>query len=355
MENNNFNMFNQYAEAQKNMMDMWNQMVSGFDFQGSNMTNPLDFFKSMMDSVTHSYANYTGSPVQIFEKMGQGTEAYYNLYQLWKDIYEKNIEPTEENIKKLTEDWVQKTADFQSQYLLPYLPTEVQNAIRQTTSVGESYKDLGKTFFGPWQDSLKELSDAMAKGLFKDPEGFLEFFDEWKENYEETFSKALNMPMMGISREYSQRQLQAVDRYIRLMTYMTEVTAKISKLNNENTKDVILKSFEDLKDGKQPKTFEEFYNFWKKSLGDSFDELFYSDEFSKLLGALVDALMDYKITMNKVMEQYFRGLPFPLKSDMDSLYKTIYELKKEVRSLKKQVANLEGKKEEKPSKKATSK
>lgn len=347
MENNNFNMFNQFAEAQKNMMDMWNKMAAGFDFQGMNMANPLDFYKSMMDTLTHAYKNYTGTPLQIFEKMSQGTDIYYNLYQLWKDIYEKNIEPTEENIKKLTEDWVDKVAEFQQQYFLPYLPTEIQNVIRQGVSVGDTYQDIVEKFFGPWQDSFKDLNDAMAKGLFKDPEGFLEFFDEWKENYNETIGKALNMPMMGITRESSQRQLRAVDRYIRVMIYATEVSAKIAQLVNENTRNVIENSFEELKEGKQPKTFEEFYNVWKTNLSKAFDDLFYSDEFSKLLGSFVDAAMEFKITSDKVMEQYLSVFPIPVKSDMESLYKTVYLLKKEVRSLKKQVAELEGAKDDK--------
>lgn len=341
MENTNFNMFNQYAEAQKNMMDMWNKMVSGLNLPNAPMTNPMEYFKDMTDTLMNSYVGYTGTPLQIFEKMGKGTEVYYNLYQLWSDIYEKNIEPTEENIKKLTEDWLAKGQDFSSQYFLPYLPTEVQNAIRQSASVGESYKDTMETFFGPWQKSMKDLNDAMAKGLFKDPEGFLEFFQTWKKNYSETFSKALNMPMMGISREANEAQLQAIDRYVRVTTYVAEVMAKIAHLTNENTKKVVLNSFEELKEGKQPKTFEEFYASWKKSLSAAFDDLFYSDEFSKLLATLVDAAMDYKIAVDNVMERYLSSLPIPMKSDMDSLYKTVYELKREVRALKKQVKDLE--------------
>lgn len=342
MENNNhFDMFGQFQEAQKNMMDSWTRMMPQFDMSAwQNAQNPMDAYRNMMDSFATSFKGYTGSPMEMFEKMMQGNLAYYNLYELYKDIYEKSVEPTQERAKTLMEDWMQKAGQFGSTYFMPYLPKEMQASLQRAMDLGAAYRGAVTGFMGPWQNSMKELTDAMAKGLMKDPEGFLEYFNLWKKNYDETFSKMLKMPMMGISRESSEVQLHAIDSYVTVMTYLVEVLARISALANENTRNVIMKSFEDLRNGNQPKSFEEFYAFWRNSLSDAFDDLFYSDEFSKLLGTMVSAIMDLKVTMDKIMERYLSSFPVPLKSDMDSLYKTVYDLKKEVRSLKKTIEEM---------------
>lgn len=353
MENNNFNVFNQYLDAQKNMMNMWNRMAGQFSPQMGTMpfNNPMEYYKTLMDAVNNAYTSYTGSPTQILERVTQGSEAYYNLYKLWEDIYEKNIEPTEENIRKVMDEWKTRYGEFYTQYMLPYLPQEVQNAIKQTIGLGETYQNSAEDFWGPWTNSLKELNDAFMKGAYKDPEGFIEYFNQWKDNYNESFSKLLNIPAMGLTREQTQRQLQTFDKYIKLIAYLTEVTIKINNLVNKTSETVITESFEAIQKGEQPKSFEEFYNFWKTNLSDAFDGLFYSEEFSKLLGTLIEAIMDLKIDLEAVMEKYLDFLSIPKKSDMNSLYKTVYELKKEVRALKKQINLLESEKEAKVEKK----
>ncbi len=345
MENNKvFDVFNQYAEAQKNMMEMWTKMfVPGAQKKDEPATfsNPLEFFKPVSDFWTNSFFGYTGSPFEMYEKMSQGTSSYFQLYQLWQDIYNRNLAPNQENVEKLTREWMDKSTEMAQRYFLPLFPPEMQNVLNEIVRASEIYGNAVKEYMGPWKDSFQSFTDAMAKGMMSDPKVFLTFFDEWENAYKETFSKALNMPMMGITRETAEAQMQAVDRYIKMIGYSSELMAKVVAISNENTQDVIVQSFEDLKDGNQPRSFEEFYKFWKDSLSKAFDDLFYSDEFSQLLAEMVDALMDFKIAMNKVLEKNLSVLPIPVKSDMDSLYKTVYDLKREVRAMKKQVEALE--------------
>ena len=47
------------------------------------------------------------------------------------------------------------------------------------------------------------------------------------------------------------------------------------------------------------------------------------------------------VAQNKVLERMLSSLPIPTNTDMKSLYKTVYDLRKEVRDLKKALAALE--------------
>ncbi len=342
---NDFNIFDQYLESQKKLMDMWSQMAQNY---GQNFNNPLlqnpaeqyqKFFSQMMGS--NPFQGYYGSPMEVVGKLGQGSEVYYNIYKLWTEIYSKNIEPNQENFEKLAEDVKAQSLNLLNSYVMPYLPENLQNTVNESLNMNNTFVNTMQTIYGPWAESVIELSDAFMKGAFKDPEGFLEYFNKWRVNYDKTFNKFLQMPQMGIQRNEQAQILEATDKYIKFMVYFTQFMVRMNAILKSTTNEVIEKSFEDLKKGEQPKTFDEFYKFFKKTISAKFDEIFLTGEFSTLLATFTNSLLDLKIATDKVVESQLKMLPIPVKSDMDSLYKTVYELKKEVRAMQKQIAKME--------------
>lgn len=339
-----FNFFETILNTNKQLMDSWQETVNSFSQSFKtpfNLGSPIEGYQKMVESMTGSpLFSFNGSPQDMLQKLNQGSEIYYNIYKIYKDIYEKNLEPTKENIEKVVETYKKATNDYMNHYVYGYLPEEVRDIITKAYGMNDSYEKAFSAIYGPWQDSARELTDSYAKGLFKDPEGFLEFFDAWKENYNKTYGKILNMPMMGISRNTQQDRLQTLDKYIRFITYATELTIKLQALVNETTENVIRESFELMNKEDAPKTFEEFYAYWRNSLSHNFDKLFYSDEFSKFLGGFVDSVLTLKIQMDKVLEGSLKYLPIPTNKDMDSLYKTVHDLKSEVRRQRREIRQL---------------
>ena len=124
-----------------------------------------------------------------------------------------------------------------------------------------------------------------------------------------------------------------------MTTYM-EFFGQVFKVSQETMLKVITDYSEMLKEEKQPKTMEEFNKYWAREIDKSFDKIYLTDDFSKLISTVVDSTMELKKESDKLMEEYMAILPIPKKSDMDSLHKTIYNLKKEVRTLKKELDRL---------------
>lgn len=339
-----FNFFEAILNTNKQLTESWQETLNNFTSSINapfNITNPLEGYQQMINSMSGSpLFSFDGSTTDVFQKINQGAEIYYNMYKLYSDIYEKNLEPTKDNIEKVVEDYKNSSSEYMEKYVMPYLPKEVQEVLKKAEDIGNSYQSSIDAIYGPWKENAKNLTDAYAKGLFKDPEGFLEYFEIWKDNYNKTYGKLLNMPMMGISRNSQQDRLQTLDRYIKYLTYSTELSFKLQTLVKETTENVIRESFEMMKTEKTPKTFEEFYNYWRDSLSRNFDRLFYSDEFSKFLGGFVDSVLGLKIQMDKVIINALKYLPIPTNKDMDSLYKTVHDLKAEVRKQRREIRNL---------------
>ncbi|NMW84817.1 poly(R)-hydroxyalkanoic acid synthase [Peptoniphilus sp. AGMB00490] len=348
-----YDFFEDYMNSQKKMMNMWQEYVKSF---GGNNFNPINneyfssFTKIFGDIGSADFFNYSGTPTEVVQKIKETSKLYYSIYELYKNIYDKDIEPTKENLERIMKQYKEGSLQYINNYIFPYIPVDLQNLIKQCMGAAESYKNMIIAIYGPWMDNSSELMDYVMKGVFDDPKAFLEFFKLWKKNYSETFGKMLNAPQFGIDRNTYEMQMKTIDKMITFIGNYLELSIMISNLINESTENVVKESFEMIKEGKAPKTYEEFYNYWKAKTSEEFDTLFYSDEFSKFLGNFVDSLMLLKIDLDRVIEESLKWVPIPTNSDMDSLYKTVYELKKEVRNLKRHIRDKEYEEEKKENK-----
>ena len=57
-------------------------------------------------------------------------------------------------------------------------------------------------------------------------------------------------------------------------------------------------------------------------------------------GEVLEASLNVRKHFFKLMELYLYDFPIALRSEMDDLYKTVYEMKKKVKSLEKQLGEV---------------
>lgn len=346
----NEDFFNAFTKSQEAMWDAWKDMYKNFSplKQEDEEKKTNTFMDMMMGPMKGFYGSYRGNPMEVWQRMSQSSDMYYKLYEVYRDMVEKNVKPMGDEVKKAIDQWMEKSGQALTDLYLPLLPPDLAQVVEQGMDLGKTYQSTMNYFLGPWMDNMLPLQDAIAKGLFKDPQGYMDFFKEWEKDYKDTISKVLDMPMMGINRAAQEDVLQTANRYIQMVSYQFQVVGRILQLAYTNTIEAFEKQVAAYEEGQEIKSFEDFYEEWRESLGHSFDDLFYSDEFSKLLAMSMESFMDFKMAMDKVLEKQLAGLPLVLKSDINSLYKTVYDLKKEVRSLKKQLEEKEAPKTEAP-------
>src|SRR5690606_35931408 len=74
---------------------------------------------------------------------------------------------------------------------------------------------------------------------------------------------------------------------------------------------------------------------WMNLSDKQYVALFESDEYSKLMAEVSALQMNIKKSVDTQMESALSVYPVATRTEMDELYKTIYELKKHVRQLEK--------------------
>lgn len=344
--NNNQEMFKLFLEAQQETAKIWQDMFekamqTGKDAQNmKNLFNPEDYFKAAYDLNKQRYSAYTGEPRQLYAKLQEGQKAYQNVYKTWLKLNQEGFKPTADLARKMYEEWIAGFSEQMKSSYLSYLPEAVKRMIEESVSLMESYRQATEKLWQPWLEKQDDLTESFVAGMTYDPKAYLDFLQIWKENYEKSISKLVNIPMMGYNRGVLEKQSDNFDKFIRFSTLVNEVMANIYKIGQDTMKKVIEDYVELYKEGKQIKSFEDFYKFWAKEIGDALDSLYFSSNFSKLVGHTLKAMTELKKESDKLWEEYLEYLPIPKNSDMNSLYRTVYELKKEVRALKKEVREL---------------
>jgi hypothetical protein len=93
--------------------------------------------------------------------------------------------------------------------------------------------------------------------------------------------------------------------------------------------------------GEPVKDWRKFQQLWGQVADGVFEKAFCQEENLKVRGRFVNSLNAYRLHQQGLMEVWMKAMDMPLRSEVDEVHKTIYELRKEVKNLKKSLARYE--------------
>jgi hypothetical protein len=185
------------------------------------------------------------------------------------------------------------------------------------TNISSEYPQLISGDFAKLTDMYKHAQNVFGKSF----EPILKLATPGKEKE----SIEANIALLDKISEYAVKQAQ-------LQQHMYSTTQKAIEESAKHTFEKITP------ETLQQQSFTEFYNEWLKTNETLFTQLFESDDYSKLKGELLSISMDVKKDFEKQYESVFAIYPIVFKSEAEELYKTVYELKKQVKALETRLA-----------------
>ena len=304
-----------------NPFEAWQKMLADF--------NPMDFSKK-----------FGLEESKVFEKMLNANKFYLSMYNFYDDLKNHYVSPALNEMEKLTQESIENFDNMFRESMLPLLPNELRPMFENPYNLTKTVVEVTSNFYEPWKESLPELSESLLKAPLSKEE-LTNFVNIWRENYNQTIGALLNTPAAGINREYIEQQRKAVDAAADMLLTSVEFMGQISNVTGLQGKLSMEEWLKELQESAEPKTFKEFYDYWTKKIEDELVKFFYTDEYAQLLGRIVEASARYKVESNKLAERYFADTVLVTKGQIDSLYETVYKLKKELRALKKEQATKE--------------
>jgi class III poly(R)-hydroxyalkanoic acid synthase PhaE subunit len=188
------------------------------------------------------------------------------------------------------------------------------------------------------------IMERIAAG---DRHAYIDFFKDFNTKYEESVEKIFSMMGMGANRESNEDLMKVMNAYIKMLFTAGELSVLISDSIRDSAKVLVDRYQQNIKEGKVVTTFRDFYNLWYSVTEEVLLGLLNTDDFSKVFGDFSDKYAQYMIALNKVQERMLASLPIPTNSDMNSLYRTVYDLRKAVRDLTREIEGMKGKKGDK--------
>ncbi len=287
-------------------------------------------FKSFED-------NY--SQQEIIKKIFNGANLYQNLNKFWIDL-SASITDKDSDPFQFYSRWNHEYIKNINQNVIAFLPKQMQAVFKETIDVCDMSAAAAGKFFKPWLEEAVKLQNLLKKSMGGDHDAYIEFSRMWRDNFSSSYGKILSMPQFSMNREQMHKQMQAVNSLIKFINSMNEYMATLVKVNQETLSQIVKDYQQMLTSGTHPKTFKEFYKFWIKQNESAYLKLFGTSEFSALLSQVLDAGVNFKKEFDNLLEKELEFLPYPTKTDMDSVYKTLDTLKRDIRALKKDVAAL---------------
>lgn len=189
-----------------------------------------------------------------------------------------------------------------------------------------------------FQDKVHQWIEKKA-GAFPidDPDTFKQqFLQGWTEAYEKEFRHFFQMPQIGLGRYYQERILNAADKHnlfqAALMKFLQILYLPMEEAF-QRLKQHIAEQVEQDQLEADPKTY---YQMWIKILEERYMTLFKQPDFSKTVGQTLDALNQYSLAKQAVVNDLLGQYAIPTHQDLDELYQEIYRLKKRMRQYEKQ-------------------
>ena len=316
-----------------NMNSMQNNM-------NENVTNWSQFTKQYLDMMNQSYNEWVKqfsnlTAADTFKGMSNMTESLNKFFELWmpmfKSIQDKSF-TAESFMNSLNPEKYKAFVDS----FFKFMPEEGQKMMEQMNTQFVQYmKHVSEAGFNGYS-SMKSQMQQM-NGLDQNPySNAWDMYHNWRNAINEAVS-----PLTKLTNENG--PVKNVKIWNDINDLMVEFNIKNNELqylvyqNGLKVMDRLSdKVANQLKEGKTIDSFVKLYQDWLVTGDEVFTELFNGDQYSKLMTEVSSLQMRLKKDIDDQMESLFLvNMPVATRTEMDEVYKSIYDFKKMYSNLEK--------------------
>jgi len=341
-ENEPMAFFNSWIENQAAMAKNWFEETKNAATKLSsdlNMTNPnMDMFNNWMETVNNTYGemaknfNANNDAKSSFSGLFNNSQNYMKMFEIWMPMLNslQNKSFTPESFKQMFNAQMFKGM---MDNVFNMQPDYMKNMMKGFDVKGgfENFAQQGKTYYDTFSQNLH-------KGL-ADGNNVFGQVNTMYNNFNNTVTNAMS-PLMKMMTPGTQKdqmnmmtelmndlnQYNLLNSQMQYMMYVTGVKAM------ENVSESV---YSKMKNGEDMSDFAKIYQEWLGINDKQFVTLFDSDDYSKMQGELNSYGMKLKQKVNQQMEKSLANLPLINRTEMDELYKTIYDLRKQMTEMQK--------------------
>jgi class III poly(R)-hydroxyalkanoic acid synthase PhaE subunit len=262
--------------------------------------------------------------------------AYQKLFDLWqpvlKAVHERNLDPAAWK-ELLDPAKIKEVVDK----LFNLDDAGAANLQAQMAQFSELLNSHSEHFGKPWLDAAMQNMQSFPQFVQGHPEVLMQIFHRLFNAFDATVGRSFHVPAVGKDREKMELMSRCIDDMSVYAAKNVEYQHAMYLTGIEAMEKVMSELALKIESGEEISKFDDFFDLWIDINEKTYYELFQTTAFAKLKGELLDAGLNARKHYFKLMEMSLFDLPIALRSEMDDLYKTIYELRKAVKKLQAQM------------------
>ncbi len=350
------NWYTQQMEQVKKMTDFNQSLQNSFSSFGKN---PADYaanfgtsnqawtsiYNNWMNTLNSTYDTFSksmpkGINQDTFKNFFEGSQVYLKLQQFWQPAFEafKGGNFNAETLKKFyqPEAYKQITEQlFNNQFSNVNMKEVFDASVKNIHEFFSKNNNLSKEYTSAFENISKEFPQLVSGDFGK----LSELYKNANNIFSKTFEPVLKLAGAGKEKVAIEENIALLDKIAEFSVKQAQMQYHLYATTQKSVESSAKKSFEKFTpETAQKEGFNEFYNEWVKTNEGLLTELFASEDFSKLKGELLNISMDVKKHFEKQFENVFNVYPVVFRTEVDELYKTIHDLKKQVKTLETRIA-----------------
>jgi polyhydroxyalkanoate synthase subunit PhaE len=310
---------------------------------------PWNLYQNWFESFRKVFAEKDegGLGASVFNRVFSASRVYLDLLDFWSkslgSFKDLSIgEPLSvEKIREIRQQWIGQYQSMMESLWGGMPSAELKETAKALSSASMAASDLTWSFIEPTFKNMAQLPDVFEKVAKGDRGAVADLGGIFVKNYEETIGKALLAPSVGYFKEFNERLNNMMYAYVQFNTSKAAFYSLFYATGVKAAERVYDKFTEFVGKEMTPETFREFYRIWWTVNEEVYQELFRSEEFSKLSRDVNSRGLLFRKWIDDVFEQILKFTSLPSKKDMDEIYRSLYDLKKEVRNQKRAMKDVE--------------
>jgi len=328
--NNWMNNMQQFTNTNPFNMDAWKNTTS-------DMNNIINQWYQMLSNGFSEWQGHlqNGTTQDAFRNMLNSSESFTKFYEMWAPMW-KSIQDKTFNTD-MYKQFMNPAAyqEFMDKFF-GFMPEGTRQYMQQMTTM---MQDGAKQFGSNGMNGLNQMRQMMSTmpGM-NGNEMFTNMLSTYQ-NMQTMMQNAVSpIAKMVTPNQYTKNMAEWQDIADRTMVYNIKNAQLQYMMYAQGTKvmDALAESImHKVEQGEEIKSMLALYQEWMSISDKNFVSLFESDEYSQLMAEVSALQLKLRKDMEGQMEKMLTNIPVATRSEMDEMYKTIYDLKKEVRQLSK--------------------
>jgi class III poly(R)-hydroxyalkanoic acid synthase PhaE subunit len=190
-----------------------------------------------------------------------------------------------------------------------------------------------------WAESLQESRESGSGVVSGYAGAFIELSNLYWNMYEKTLGSVLQSPGLGYSREFNNKLLKSFDAWINFSKASFDYQVVLLDIWLKASEQLMRELASSEEKGETIQNWQQLLQVWSSVFDRVFVERFRSEDAVESQGKFLNSGMTYRLYQQQLMEVFLKMYDLPTRSEVDEIHRSIYELRKEIKSLTKALEN----------------